>query len=471
MSDHHAPPDAGVPAGAVEGPPTITTPTSRIGQRIRRARLNRNLTQGELARGAFSVSYVSAVERGQIRPSLGALERLAARLSVPVSELLTDVHDAEIDLATGVAEGRTPESDQAREEISSRLREAQILMRQGRADEAIAALKDVLARASAPRDVAATRFYLANGYLAQGEPEAARRELLEAMPLAERVGDRELLERSRNELGNAYYQLGKHLLALECHRTCYDAIQRGIMRDPLFKLNVMSSLGSEYWYLGEYDKAIEVLRAAAELSHDVLNPERLGNIYWMMSASYAGQGDTALAKRYALHSIQSYEEVGNKRQAAYVHNRLGRTYLHADQLDDAEAHLRVAHDMADKLSDPRGLAEAARSLSELHLRRKQLDDAESEAREALAAAERQPDTLQRAESLLAMGEALEARSKRREADADLKEALKLFEGSGAPQQLATAYSRISRFYERRNDPGKALEYLKKAWETAGHHRS
>ena len=56
-----------------------TTPTGRIGQRIRRARLQQNLTQGELAKGQFSVSYVSAVERGQIRPSLGALERLEAR--------------------------------------------------------------------------------------------------------------------------------------------------------------------------------------------------------------------------------------------------------------------------------------------------------------------------------------------------------------------------------------------------------
>jgi tetratricopeptide (TPR) repeat protein len=445
------------------------TPTSRIGQRIRRARLTRNLTQGELAKGEFSVSYVSAVERGQIRPSLGALERLAQRLQVPLSDLLTDAHDAEIEAAMNLAE-RGPEGDQAREEISARLREAQILGKQGKVDDAINLLTDVLTRATSPRDIAATRYYLAGCYLDKDQPDEARQELQEAMPLAERIGDRELLERSRNELGDAFNALNKPLLALECHRACYDAVQRGIMRDPMYKLNVLGSLGNEYWLLGEYDKAIEILKEAADLSNDVLNPERLGSIYWMLSASYNAQGDTGRAKRYALHSIQSYEEVGNKRQAAYVHSRLGRAYIQSGQLEDAEAHLRVAHDMAHKMDDPRGIAESSRSLSELHLRRNQYDEAETEAREALAAAERQRDSVQRADAMLAVAEALEAHGKRKEAESQTKEALSLLEKAGSPQHLAAAYSRVSGVFERRNDPARALEYLKKAWKTAGHER-
>jgi tetratricopeptide (TPR) repeat protein len=446
------------------------TPTSRIGQRIRRARLTRNLTQGELARGEFSVSYVSAVERGQIRPSLGALERLATRLQVPLSDLLTESHDDDLEVTLAYGEGRGTESDQAREEIAAKLREAQILVRQGKADQAIGVLQAVLGQASSPRDVAAAHFYLAGCYMAQERPEQASHELEEAMPIAERIGDRELLERCRNDLGTAYAYLNKQLLALECHRACYEAIQRGIMRDPLFKLNVLGSLGNEYWSLGEYDKAVEVLKEAADLSNDVLNPERLGNIYWMLSASYSAQGDTARAKRYALHSIQSYEEVGNKRQASYVHSRLGRAYLQANQLEDAEAHLRVAHDMAQKLDDPRALAEAARSLSEYHLRTNHYEDAEREAREALAAAERQRDGVQRAEALLAVGEALEARGKRKEADAQMQQALKLLEESGAHQDLAAAYSRISTVYEQREDAAQALDYLKRAWDIGGRPR-
>src|SRR6185437_10345823 len=60
----------------------------QLGQRLRRARLARNMTQSEVAQKQFSVSYISAVERGQIRPSLGALERLAERLEVPLADLV-----------------------------------------------------------------------------------------------------------------------------------------------------------------------------------------------------------------------------------------------------------------------------------------------------------------------------------------------------------------------------------------------
>lgn len=448
---------------------TIPTPTSRIGQRIRRARLNRNLTQGELAKGAFSVSYVSAVERGQIRPSLGALERLATRLNVSLSDLLTDSMSDDFEDTYTYTTDHGPDFDTMREEISAKLREAQIYSRQGKTTEAIAILKDVLQQATAPRDLAATHYYLAGCYMAREEWDHARAELEEAMPIAERIGDRELLERSRNELGNAFAAQGKHLLALEYHRTCYEAIRKGIMRDPLYRLNVLGSLGQEYWELGEFDKAIEVLKEAAELSNDVLNPERLGNIYWMLSASYNAQGDTARAKRYALHSIQAYEEVGNKKQASYVHSRLGRAYLQSNSLEDAEVHLTLAHDMATKLDDPHGVADSSRSLSELHLRRKEYDEAEREARAALAAADRERgDTLARADALLAMGEALEARGKKREADAQLKQAIDAFQKANAPRPLADAYHRLATLYKLRSDHERAYDMLERAWQAGGH---
>src|SRR5579862_5886065 len=79
-----------------------STGTRMLGQRLREARLARDMTQGEVAKGHFSVSYVSAVERGQIRPSLSALTTLAETLRISVTELLSDgqpvgrEHDADL---------------------------------------------------------------------------------------------------------------------------------------------------------------------------------------------------------------------------------------------------------------------------------------------------------------------------------------------------------------------------------------
>ena len=85
------------------------TPTAALGERIRHWRLQRRLTQGEVAKSMkhsngedFSVSYVSAVERGQIRPSLDALEQFAAVLRVSTATLLSAQHDQELTSVQGV---------------------------------------------------------------------------------------------------------------------------------------------------------------------------------------------------------------------------------------------------------------------------------------------------------------------------------------------------------------------------------
>src|SRR4051812_3261445 len=59
-----------------------------LGQRMRAARPERKLSQEALAQPEFTKSYISAVERGKVRPSLKALELLSRRLDVPLSELL-----------------------------------------------------------------------------------------------------------------------------------------------------------------------------------------------------------------------------------------------------------------------------------------------------------------------------------------------------------------------------------------------
>lgn len=60
------------------------------GKRLRALRLARNMTQRELAGERYSVSYISAIERGRVRASLGVLEWCAQQLAVQLHELLGD---------------------------------------------------------------------------------------------------------------------------------------------------------------------------------------------------------------------------------------------------------------------------------------------------------------------------------------------------------------------------------------------
>src|SRR5260370_23354957 len=60
-----------------------------VGAKLKEARLAKKYTQSQLAGTDFSVSYISAIERGQIHPSLRALEIFSMRLCLSSRDLLT----------------------------------------------------------------------------------------------------------------------------------------------------------------------------------------------------------------------------------------------------------------------------------------------------------------------------------------------------------------------------------------------
>src|SRR6478672_2374900 len=79
-----------------------------IGQRLKRLRLERGLSQRELAAPGVSYAYISRIEAGSRQPSVKALRRLAAKLEVSPEYLETgsDIRDAdarELRLADAVA--------------------------------------------------------------------------------------------------------------------------------------------------------------------------------------------------------------------------------------------------------------------------------------------------------------------------------------------------------------------------------
>lgn len=61
----------------------------QLGRRIREVRLERGLTQEELAhRAELDYSYLNQIENGRRNPSLDAINGIAQALGVPVRELI-----------------------------------------------------------------------------------------------------------------------------------------------------------------------------------------------------------------------------------------------------------------------------------------------------------------------------------------------------------------------------------------------
>lgn len=440
-----------------EAPIVELTPAQRMGKRLREARLRLNMTQSEVADEQFSVSYISAVERGQIRPSLGALEQLSERLDVPLAVLVADEAGE-----APITSGREAAAERRQEEADAKMRAAQVYLHQGKSRDALDTLRTINANHLPPQSVTELRRLLAHIYVTLDQPEEARNEALEGIAASERAGDEEMRARLRNELGSAYLLERKSQLALEQFRLAYEAISRGIGRDPAFRLEVLYNLGDAYLTLNQIADAENVLRDAVEQSSELNNPESLGNTLWQLSASYTNQGDTRRAKLYAQRALQAFEQAENRRLTARVYTRLGRATAQAN-LEEALDLLEQAQTMTEREADARGQAEVQRSLAAVYVSQKRNGEAQKAAQMALDLAQQVEDEILLAESRLVMAQVQDAQGQEKQAEANFEQAIELLEKADARQHLGDAYAAFSKFLEARGKSQRALEVLRQAW--------
>jgi len=125
-----------------------------IGARVRRLRLERDLSQRDLSAPGISYAYISRIEAGARTPSVKALRRIAGKLGVTVEHLETGeptpvefgVSDAGLEFASlTAAELRTIEDEagnaaregarRAAEEVLEQRREAEVARLRQRLDE------------------------------------------------------------------------------------------------------------------------------------------------------------------------------------------------------------------------------------------------------------------------------------------------------------------------------------------------
>jgi len=185
---------------------------ARVGTNIREVRTKLGMTQAQLAAPEFSISYISAIERGKIRPSLKALSVLARRLDVPLTFLLEGSPSG---AAEARAVGYSPAEAGPDQRVDVDLLQADVLVQQGAFKHAEELLFPIQPERITTDQV--YRLYLLRGeaHVGSGEYQEAIVDLRSALSQGESLNDAEYTERARNLLGKAYFAL---LLQTPCSR-------------------------------------------------------------------------------------------------------------------------------------------------------------------------------------------------------------------------------------------------------------
>ncbi len=435
---------------------------ARVGSNIREVRTKLGLTQAQLAAPEFSISYISAIERGKIRPSLRALSILAKRLDVPLTFLL---EGSPAGAAEARAVGYSPADSGPDMGVDVDLLQANVLIHQHAFREAEALLAPIQPERITTDQ--AYRLFLLRGqiHLGANEYQEAVVDLRSAVSQGEGLNDIESIERARNLLGKAYFSLYNYTLAMENHQRCNNAIENGYIEDSVFALDVYSNLASDYFRLGDLEKAViyyhRALATLDDMSHD---SKSFAQRYMAISQSYKAADKLSIARDYATRSLALYEMREEQRLAGLTHQRLGKALERQNDLDGAEQEYRQAIAIERELDDDVSVSICLTSLAELLLKREHPEEAEREAQEALSFARSSQDPQTQGQALIALAQIRHQSGDFAAADQLFSQALEQLDSSHAHEIAASAYFRYANLLEERGEVQRSLAAIKKAYE-------
>ncbi len=435
---------------------------ARVGTNIREVRTKLGMTQAQLAAPEFSISYISAIERGKIRPSLKALSILARRLDVPLTFLL---EGSPAGAAEARAVGYSPADSGPDQRIDVELLQANVLIQQEQYKQAEQLLAPIQPERITTDQV--YRLYLLRGqiHLGANEFQEAVVDLRAAVTQGEGLNDVEYIERARNLLGKAYFLLYNYTLAMENHQRCNAAIDNGHVNDPVFTLDVYSNLANDHFRLGDLDKAVTFYHKALDLFKDMSSDSKsFAQKYMEISQRYKTAGKLTIARDYAMRSLALYEMRDEQRLVGLTHQRLGKTLEKQNDLDGAQKEYETAINIEHELNDDVSASICHTALSELLLKRGDTKNAEHEAQKALDFARSGGDAQTQGQALIALAQIRHQSGDFASADQLFTQALELLDTSSAHEIAANAYFRFANLLEERGEVQRSLNAIKKAFD-------
>jgi tetratricopeptide (TPR) repeat protein len=417
-----------------------------IGQRLRRLRLERGLSQRELAGPGVSYAYISRIEGGQRQPSLRAIRMLARKLAVSPQYLET---------------GSSTTNEEDRE---IRLAEAELRLRLGDSpDEAEDTLRDVLREANEAGDVeAATRAEIGLGLAAAS---AGRHE--EAADHLERsIGISTVRAASHPDvfitLGATYLFLDRPEQAADLYERCLDELAREESTDTSARVRFATHLSYALSNQGRFGEAREVLNDLTGSADSILDPYARIRLFWSFArlANMQGQGQSAL--RHLRRAIALLESTEDTLHLARAHVLSSDILILDGQAEAAGSHLEVAN----RLFELGGDAHDKAVVRALEAKREALlgrpEEALARARESLKLADESP----LGSAYFAIGLAHAQRGEIDEADDAFREAVDLLRKRGEWREAVQGCRAWADMLREAGRTEEAFEVLERAAELA-----
>jgi tetratricopeptide (TPR) repeat protein len=317
-----------------------------VGNRLRRMRLAKGMTQRELASPKYTHAYVSTIETGRRRPSRDAVEFFAAKLGVGADELLTGKPpdlSAKLELRLqearhSLSNGRLDESRQAFEAVAKEAKRHGLTTIEAKCEEGLGL---GLERAGRPGDALA-------------HYDRAQRVLRNEAPTAsvDAVAGK---ARCLHSLGDVRYAI--HLL-----ESLLGELVRQKLSDPDALARIHASLVYLYLDAGLYAKAAESASELDQLAPSVKDPLRIAQMHINVARLHLVQGKVDEATRSLQRAEDTYRLLNLKTETGGAHLARGYVLSREGKLARAREQLQKALAIFEETNNDE---DVARTLPEL----------------------------------------------------------------------------------------------------------
>lgn len=424
-------------------------PEETIGQRLRRLRRERGLSQRELASPGVSYAYISRIEGGARRPSVKALRMLARKLGVTADYLETgseirDTEERELRIADAELELRLADDTTAAESKLESLRE------------------DAL---EAGDHLAASRANIALGLAAA---HAGRNhEAIERLEAGLELADVSPSVRPDvyATLGRAYTASGDSPRAVELFERCLDDVSRETPEDLTAQVRFATYLSYALTDLGNLGRAEDVLQEAIAKAEEATDAYSRVRLYWGVARLNEVQGRSAAALTYIRRAIALLDVTDDTLHLARAHLLAGSIMLSQGNVEGAGHHYALAEQLFGPSAEPEDLANLYADQSKLAVQQGDADEAVRRAEASVAAASDEY-LHERGNALWALAEAKALKGDVDGADAAFRDATALLADHGHHRHHVEAYRAWGKFLRRAGREEQALEVLERAADLA-----
>ena len=420
-----------------------------IGQRLRRLRRERGLSQRELASPGVSYAYISRIEGGARRPSVKALRMLARKLGVTADYLETgseirDTEERELRIADAELELRLAD-DTAEAE-----RKLEALHQDG---------------IEAGDSLAASRASIALGLAAAhaGRNHDAIERLETGLELADVSPS--MRPDVYATLGRALAASGETQRAVGLFERCLDDVSRETPEDFTAQVRFTTYLSYALTDLGDLQRAEAVLQDAIAKAEEATDAYSRVRLYWSVARLNEVQGRSAAALTYIRRAIALLDVTDDTLHLARAHLLAGSILLSQDRVDGAGRHYELAERLFGPNAEPEDLANLYADQSKLAARRGDPNEAVRRAEAAVAAASDEY-LHERGNALWALAEAKAQRADVDGADEAFRQATELLRDHGHRRDHIEAYRAWGKFLRRAGREEQALEVLERAADLA-----